>query len=174
MKQQLLLLEDVQGLGRSGDVVEGAKPGFIRNFLLPQKKAVIADKQTLKMQTRLKEEREKRAAVDRKQAEEFAAKIKDFVLKTTAKVDPEGKMYGSVTSLDISRMMQERGYELDRKNIALPHPIKSLGTHTIELKLKEGVPGSFNLEVEPEGGPLPTKKRTEEKPSATDESASEG
>ena len=61
MKQQLLLLEDVDGLGRSGDVVT-AKPGFSRNFLLPQSKAVIADKRTLKVQARLKAEREKRAS----------------------------------------------------------------------------------------------------------------
>src|ERR1700722_13920807 len=115
MRQQLLLLEDVDGLGRSGDVVT-AKPGFIRNFLLPQKKAVIADKRTLKMQTRLQEEREKRASVDRTEAEQFAEKMKDLVLTTVVKVDPEGKMYGSVTTTDVARMLQEKGYAIDRKS----------------------------------------------------------
>ena len=68
MKQSLLLLKDVDGLGRSGEVVS-AKPGFVRNFLLPQKHAVIADKHTLKMQARLQEERARHAEVDRKEAE---------------------------------------------------------------------------------------------------------
>ncbi len=165
MKQNLLLLEDVDGLGRSGDVVT-AKPGFIRNFLLPQKKAVIADKQTLKMQARLKEEREKRAAVDRKEAEELAAKFAELVLSTEVKIDPDGKMYGSVTTLDIARLLQENGYAIERKNVLLAHPIKTMGVHSIELKLKEGVPATFKLEVTPEGGALPTKEVApkEEKP----------
>lgn len=157
MKQSLLLLEDVDGLGRSGDVVT-AKPGFIRNFLLPQKKAVIADKQTLKMQARLKEERAKRAAVDRKESEEFAAKLTGMEISIEVKIDPEGKMYGSVTTLDISRLLQERGYGIERRQVLLPQPIKNLGRHTINLRLKENVPATFVLEVTPEGGPLPVKE----------------
>lgn len=157
MKQQLLLLDDVDGLGRSGDVVT-AKPGFIRNFLLPQKRAVIADKHTLKMQARLKEEREKKAVVDRKEAQEFADQIKDLVLITEVKVDPEGKLYGSVSTLDISRLLKEKGYPIERKNVLIAQPLKALGSHTINLRLKEGVPASFTLEIQPEGGPLPVKK----------------
>lgn len=156
MKQQLLLLEDVDGLGRSGDIVT-AKPGFVRNFLLPQKKALIADKRTLKMQARLKEEREKRAAVDRNEAEAFAEQIKAFVLVTTVKVDPDGKMYGSVTSLDIARLLQEKGHKIDRKSIILPQPLKTIGAHTVNLRLKEGVPATFTLDIQPEGGLLSQK-----------------
>lgn len=157
MKQQLLLIEDVHGLGRSGDLVT-AKPGYTRNFLLPKKKAVIADKQTLKMQTRLKEEREKQAAVDRKASEELADKLAKVVISTEVKIDPEGKMYGSVTTLDIAKLLQEQGYQIDRKSIVLAHPIKILGTHTVTIKLKEGVPATFTLEVQPEGGALPKKE----------------
>ncbi len=155
MKQQLLLLDDVDGLGRSGDIVT-AKPGFIRNFLLPQKKALIADKNTLKMQTRLKEEREKRAAVDRKESEALALKLNEIVISTEVNIDSVGKMYGSVTSLDIARLLQAEGHPIERKQIVMPHPIKNLGEHTIELKLKEGVPASFKLTITPEGGVLPT------------------
>lgn len=156
MKQQLLLLEDVDGLGRSGDVVT-AKPGFIRNFLLPQKKAVTADKRTLKMQARLQEEREKKTIIDRGESERLAEKIKGLVITTEVKVDPEGKMYGSVSTLDIARLLQEKGYTLERKSILILQPLKTLGTHTINLRLKEGVPAEFTLEIQPEGGPLPTK-----------------
>lgn len=157
MRQQLLLLEDVDGLGRSGDVVT-ARPGFIRNFLLPQKKAVPADKQTLKMQARLQEEREKRAAIDRKEAEVLAEQIKTLVLTTEVKVDPDGKMYGSVSTLEIARLLQGKGYQIDRKSVLLAQAIKTLGTHTVNLRLKEGVPATFTLDVQPEGGHLPTKK----------------
>jgi large subunit ribosomal protein L9 len=157
MKQQLLLLEDIDGLGRSGDVVS-AKAGFIRNFLLPQKKAVVADKHTLKMQARLKEEREKRAAIDRKDSEALADKLKEVVLRTEVKTDPDGKMYGSVSSLDITRLLKEKGYALERKNVQLLQPIKTIGRHTIQLKLKEGVPATFLLEIEPEGGVLAPKQ----------------
>lgn len=149
MKQQLLLLEDVDGLGRSGDIVS-AKPGFTRNFLLPQKKAVIADKRTLRMQVRLKEERLKKAAVDRQESESMAAKLAGLILDIEVKVDPEGKMYGSVTMLDIARLLQENGYEIERKNVVLPQPIKMPGTYQIQLKLKEGVTAAFTLEIKPE------------------------
>ncbi len=160
MKQQLLLLEDVDGLGRSGDVVT-AKPGFIRNFLLPQKKALVADKRTLKMQTRLKEEREKRALVDKGEAEKFAASIKDLVIATEVKVDPDGKMYGSVTTIDIARLLQSKGYGIERKNVLIQQPLKSLGVHTVNLRLKEGVLASFSLDIQPEGGPIAPKQQPE-------------
>lgn len=156
MKQQLLLLEDVDGLGRSGDLVT-AKPGFTRNFLLPQKKALLADKHTVKMQARLQEERAKKAAVDRKDAEGLAERLKEVVIKTEAKIDPDGKMYGSVTSLEIARMLQEKEFPIERRHVQLPHPIKNLGIHTVELRLNEGVPAFFRLEIEPEGGILPQK-----------------
>ena len=67
-------------------------------------------------------------------------------------------MYGSVTTLDIAKLMQAEGHAIERRNVVLAHPIKTLGKHTIELKLKEGVPASFMLEVLPEGGPLPVQE----------------
>lgn len=153
MKQQLLLLEDVDGLGRCGEVVT-AKPGFVRNFLLPQQKALVADKHTLKLQTRLKEEREKLALVDRAESEKFAASLQGLTISTEVKVDTEGRMYGSVTSVDIVRLLQAKGFPLERKNVVLLQPLKKLGTHTVNLKLKEGVLGTFILEITPEGGPF--------------------
>jgi large subunit ribosomal protein L9 len=146
MKQQLLLLEDVEGLGRAGDVVN-AKRGYIRNFLLPQMRAVIADVQTLKMQTRIKEERQKRAVIDKQESEELASRLKDFVLVTEVKVDPEGKMYGSVSALDIARMLQEMGYPVERRYVQLPQAIKTIGRHPIRLKLKETVMAEIALDV---------------------------
>jgi large subunit ribosomal protein L9 len=146
MRNQLLLLEDVEDLGRSGDVVS-VKPGYSRNFLLPKKKAVIAGKFTLRMQTKLKEERAKRAEVDRKDAEELAHKIEGMVLSIEVKVDPDGHMYGSVSVLDIVHLFANEGIVIERRNVLLPHPIKTLGIHPIHLKLKEGIPAHMTLKV---------------------------
>ncbi len=160
MQNQLLLIEDVDNLGRSGDVVS-TKPGYARNFLLPQKKALIADKFTLRMQAKLKEERAKRAVVDRKEAEELAQQIVGKEFSIVVKVDPDGRMYGSVSSQDIVKMLSDQGFVVERKSVVLTHPIKQLGVHSIQLKLKEGVPANISLSIVSDK-PLAVKKAVEE------------
>jgi len=151
MKQQLLLLEDVEGLGRSGEVVS-VKPGYMRNFLLPQQKAVVAQKHTLRMQKKLQEERAKLALVDKAESEELAKKIEGLSLTTEVKVDQEGNMYGSVGPVDVVAILGKEGITIERKFVLLPRPIRELGPYTINLKLKEGIPASFKLKVLGEGG----------------------
>lgn len=146
MQNQLLLLEDVDNLGRSGEVVT-VKPGYARNFLIPQKKAVIADKFTLRLQARLKEEREKKAVIDKVEAEKVAQELSLIELNTEVKVDAEGRMYGSVTATDLVKICEKQGLSIEKKNIILVHPIKALGVYTIQLKLKEGVIASLRLNV---------------------------
>ena len=146
-KTQLLLLEDVTNLGRKGELAS-AKPGFVRNFLLPLKKAVIADKRTIRMQEMLRKEREVQAAEDKKDSEAFAARLKDKTLTITMKNDTQGHLYGSVASIDIVKILDEQeGIKLERKNVILPKPIKTLGVYDIQLKLKEDVPATFKLKV---------------------------
>ena len=135
MQHQLLLLEDVEDIGRSGELVK-VKPGFARNFLLPQKKAVVADKFTLRMQARLQKERSERAEIDRKASEETSQKLEGMVLTVEVKVDPDGRMYGSVNASDIARLLEEQGISLERRNVELTAPIKALGVYPIRLKLK--------------------------------------
>lgn len=161
-KRQLLLLQDVDGLGRSGDVVS-AKPGYVRNFLLPQKKAVIADKHTLLLQADLKEKRAQRAIVDKKEAEGFALKLAECTLVSKVQVNPDGKMYGSVAAVEIAKLLQERGFDLKPQNILLTYPIKTLGRHIISLKLKEGVTAKVNLDIEQEGVVNVFEEKKEEK-----------
>lgn len=146
MQNQLLLLDDVENVGRSGDVV-AVRPGFARNFLLPQKKAVVADKFTLRLQARLKEERAKRAESDKKESLVLAERIAPMELSLVAKVDPDGHMYGSVAATDIVKLFEKEGITLDRKNIVLQHAIKELGVHQVQLKLKEGVPATVSLKI---------------------------
>ncbi len=150
MKRQLLLLEDVDSLGKKGEIVT-AKPGYMRNFLLPQGLAVVATANMLRKQERLRSERAKRAVVDRKESEEFALRIEGTVLETRVKVDPEGHMYGSVSAADIAGLLQEQGLQIERKAVQVTKPIKETGTHQIALKLKEGVTATFQLKIIPEG-----------------------
>ncbi|MCB1134713.1 MAG: 50S ribosomal protein L9 [Chlamydiia bacterium] len=149
--QKLLLIEDVEGLGRSGDVVT-AKPGFVRNYLLPKGKAKIADANTLRMQARLQEERRKRAAEDRKASEAIRELLDGKTYVTEVKVDHDGHMYGSVSTLDIVRIVHEHdNVELEKRFVQLPHGIKTTGVHRIDLRLKEDVVAHIIVKVVPEG-----------------------
>jgi large subunit ribosomal protein L9 len=150
MKQQLLLLEDVDSLGKKGEIVT-AKPGFVRNFLIPQGFAVTANSNTLKKQERLREERAKQAEVDSKESLALAAQVESAALEIRVKVDPEGHMYGSVSASDIAQLFQLQGLAVEKKYIQLTRPIKETGVHKISLKLKEGVPAVCQLSIIPEG-----------------------
>lgn len=164
MRQNLLLLEDVQDLGRSGEIAS-VKAGYARNYLLPQKKAVIAGEHTLRMQKRLQEDRAKQAVLDKKEAEALAKVMELITLETSVKVDPEGKMYGSVSQQDIVNLLEPHGIKLDKRTVILKHPIKETGTFTISFRLKEGVEAFCKLNILPEGGKLPlpkTKSKIEE------------
>jgi large subunit ribosomal protein L9 len=149
-KSKLLLIRDVEDLGRSGDVVSVA-PGYARNYLLPGRRAVIADAGTLKMQAKLQEETKKRVIVEKKEAEELASKMEGMVISTHVKVDHEGHMYGSVSSGDIAALIADQhGFNLEKRNIQLKHAIKEVGVFEIPIKLKEGVMSGVTVKIIPE------------------------
>lgn len=166
MRQNLLLLEDVPDLGKSGEIAS-VRPGYARNYLLPQKKAVIAGEHTLRMQKRLQEERAKRAVLDKQESEALAKVMELIKLETHAKVDPEGKMYGSVTHQDIVNLLEPHGIKLDKKTVMLKHPIKETGSYDISFKLKEGVEATCKLEIIPEGGKKEEPKKASSKKAET-------
>lgn len=150
VKTKLLLLEDVINLGKKGELAS-AKPGFTRNYLLPQKKAVIADKRTIRMQEQLLKERAEQAAQDKKDGEALAKKLKEKTLKTKVKNDSQGHLYGSVTAADIVKILEiEEGISIDRKSVVLAKPFKMVGIYDVHLRLKEDVPASFKLKIEGE------------------------
>ena len=150
MKQQLLLLQDVDSLGKKGEIVT-AKPGYMRNFLLPKGFAVVASPNTLRKQERLRQERAKQAVIDRQESEELALQIEGTTLEISVKVDPEGHMYGSVSASDIANLFKEKSIPVERKAIQLTKPIKTTGTHKITIKLKEGIIVTPELAILPEG-----------------------
>lgn len=161
MATKLLLIEDVEDLGRSGDIVS-VRPGYSRNFLLPQGLAVIADKNTLRMQARLQEERKQKAISDRQEADKTANALEGVTLTTIVKTDHEGHMYGSVSAHDVVELLQKQtGIVLEKRAVNLKHAIKVLGSHTIDIKLKEGVTASIILNIEPEDAKFAVKKEKE-------------
>lgn len=177
-KQRLLLVDDVDDLGRKGEIVE-VKNGFARNFLLPQRKATFATKHTLRMQTRLQEERAKKATEDRSEAELLSKKIDKIPSITLdVNVDPEGKLYGSVSTQDISSAIKaEFDLDIERKHIKLAKPIKETGTYDISIVLNEGVESKITLIVKGEGQviravPAPVVEEIKEENSDTDKPAS--
>ncbi|NGX63603.1 MAG: 50S ribosomal protein L9 [Candidatus Anoxychlamydiales bacterium] len=164
-KQKLLLLKDVEDLGKSGDVV-AVKPGFARNFLLPKKCAMYADPNTLKMQDRLKKERAIISAEEKKEAVALAKLIEPMTLSITVKADPDGKMFGSVSAQDIATLFEDHKIKLTKKNILLKKPIKEVGTFEIPIKLKEDVETKVTLTIIPEKTKkeaIETEKTKEEK-----------
>lgn len=146
MAIEVLLIEDVTDLGRSGQVHRVA-PGFARNFLIPKGFAVIADRNTLRKQERLSAERTKRAEADRAESEKLVGEVADVSLSTVVKVDPHGQMYGSVTAADVQKLFEQAGHLVERRFIVLAHPIKTTGSHSFTLRLKEGVECTCKIDV---------------------------
>lgn len=150
---KLLLVKDVEDLGRSGQIVS-VKPGYARNKLLPSGLAVLADKKALRMQARLQEQRSQKALADKADSEQLKTKLEEFATLTKiVKVDHEGNMYGSVTAHDIVTLLQEQAsIEVEKRFVQLKHPLKKTGSFDIHLKLNEGVTADIKLNIEPEQG----------------------
>jgi large subunit ribosomal protein L9 len=141
---EVILLEDVPSLGQVGDLVRVAD-GYARNFLLPRKKAVRATSKKLKAL-----EHEKRLVQDRleksvRDAERLAKRLEDYSCTIAKSVGESGKLFGAVTSMEIEQNLQENGFQIERKNILLEEPIKSLGIYTVPVKLNPDV--TTNLKV---------------------------
>jgi large subunit ribosomal protein L9 len=146
-KTKWLLLQDVFNLGRSGEIIT-CKPGYARNFLEPQGKVIRADKNTLRLQEKLQQERVLRSHADKKEAEELAALLKGVVLETTVKSDKGGHLYGSVASQDVAHLLEAlKGVKLNKKAFLIRKPIKQVGTYTIDIALNEGVSVKVQLKV---------------------------
>lgn len=146
---EVILREDVPHLGHIGDVVK-VKPGFARNYLLPRGLAVVADRRNL---NRL--EHERRVASEKREralraAQMLAAKLSATRLVVKARAGAEGKLFGSVTNIDVERGLAERGIEVDRRRIRLEEPIKSLGEHQVTVHLDVGVDAVVTVAVEAE------------------------
>jgi len=136
---QVILLQKVANLGNIGDRVK-VKPGFGRNFLLPTGKATLATPDNVAKFEARRAELEKLARAELQSAEERAAALKDFKLTITAKAGTEGKLFGSIGTVDIAEAVSKAGFKLQRSEVRMPNgPLRMLGEHQVELHLHADV-----------------------------------
>jgi large subunit ribosomal protein L9 len=143
---QVILLEDVPSLGKAGDQVK-VSDGYGRNYLIPQKKAILATEKNLKVLEHQKRLVQQRMGKTKKDAEQMALQIEGLSCTFTKAVGESGKLFGSVTSMEIESYLKESGIEVDRKKIVLEEPIKNLGAFIVPIKLHPEVTAQLKVWV---------------------------
>lgn len=153
---QVILSEDVHALGDAGDIVS-VKPGYARNYLIPQGKAMIATAE------RVNEVEHQKRVINEKLAKEFSdlkavkEKLHGMKLETVAQAGEEGKLFGSVTAANLSELIAGQGLEIDKRKIQLAEPIKTVGEHTVNVRLRSDVMADLKVTVLAATAPPPTE-----------------
>lgn len=148
---RVLLREDVNDLGRMGDIVDVAE-GYARNYLLPKRLAMPATPGNLRTLEHRRRVWALKEAQETEAAREMAARLGELGLSITKKAGESGTLYGSVTTTEIAELLAAKGIDIDRRRIVLQEPIKSLGSHEVSVKLYREVSGAIQLEVVNEPG----------------------
>lgn len=144
---KVILLQDIRGKGKKGQMIE-ASDGYARNYLLPRKMAIEATADninTMKMNDKAKAEQ---MAREKAQAQEFADKLKEITVEITAKSGNGGRLFGSITSAEVSEALKaQHGIAIDKKKIVQDEPIKSFGTFTLKAKLGYEITANISVHV---------------------------
>lgn len=143
---KVILIENVPSLGKAGDLALVAE-GYGRNFLIPKKLALEATPANLRHLEQQKESFLQKATKEKQKALELAARIEQLPCTLARPVGESEKLFGSVTTLDLSKYLQEQGLSIDRRKIHMPNPIKSLGSYTVALKLHPEVTAQLKVNV---------------------------
>ena len=143
---EILLVEHINNLGSEGDVVK-VRPGYARNYLLPQKKAVPLNHANKKRLDALKVSRAARETDELQKSQEIATKLKETKIAVAVKTGAGGKLFGSVTVNHILEKLNERGFIFDKKHITSFSPIKELGIRKISISLHKDVEAEVEVEV---------------------------
>ena len=146
---KVILKEDVQNLGQQGDVVE-VKSGYARNYLMPQKLAILFTKQQKKSIDEAKIVEERKLEREKDQLESILKQVEDLSLSLKMQSEEDSKLFGSVTKLDIVKLLEENGITIDKKYVDLSSPIKTLGEHKVNIMFTKEMSASFTLTVEKE------------------------
>jgi large subunit ribosomal protein L9 len=141
---EIILKEDVQNLGRALELVK-VKTGYAHNFLFPRGMAVLATLSAKKQVAADREKIEERHRQEKKVFQAQADKMKDLSLTIAAKVSDGEKLYGSIQASDISAKLKDAGYDIDKRNVLLAEPIKSLGMYTLKIQLHKDVETKIKL-----------------------------
>jgi large subunit ribosomal protein L9 len=143
---EVILREDIQTLGRAGEMVR-VKPGYARNYLLPQGLAYEAtegNKKRIAAETRA---RTSKNEAERSEAQRVAATLSGVTLKLSGKAGEEGKLFGSITAQDIADALERQGHVVDKRRIELEHPIKTVGEHGVSVRLHPEVNADVRVSV---------------------------
>lgn len=143
---KVILREDVVSLGHAGDVVT-VKPGHAFNFLLPRGKAILASEGRLKELEHHKRVVSEQIARERKQLDAARDRLEQVTLEIAAQAGEEGRLFGSVTAIQIAELLAARGHEVDRRKIQLDEPIKALGDHEVPIRLHREVIARVKVKV---------------------------
>jgi len=143
---KVILLEDIPSLGKIGDMVK-VSDGYGRNYLIPKKKAVFATEKNLKALQHEKSLVQQRLGKMKKDAAKMVQEIEKLSCTFAKNVGESGKLFGSVTSMEIEAFLKENGLDVDRKKILLEEPIKNLGMYTVAIKLQPEVTAHLKVWV---------------------------
>ena len=143
---KLILTQEVTGLGAPGDVVE-VKDGYGRNYLVPRGLGIVWTRGGEKTIESIKKARDSRAVRDADHAAEVKAKLEGSTFQVKVRAGEGGRLFGAVTTGDIASAITEAGAEVDKRTIVLGNPIKSLGAHTVTVKVHDEVEAQVNLNV---------------------------
>ena len=143
---KVILLKDIEALGSAGEVVE-VKNGYGRNFLIPRNEALVATTANMVQFESRRKQQETLAERDRRAAEALAKKLETESITAQVKVGEEDRLFGSVTAQNIAELLDEKGYEIDRRAIHLEDPIRELGVYNIDVRLHPEVAAAVKLWV---------------------------
>ncbi len=146
---KVILRKDIEDLGWEGDVVDVAR-GYARNYLIPRGLALEASDRHIKMFEQMKRKIEVRKLKAREEAEQFKDRLAEMTVAISQKAGEEGKLYGSVTSMDVAAEMEKQGVVVDRRKILLDKPIKTVGEYEVPVKIYQEVSGRIKVVVSPE------------------------
>jgi len=149
MQIEVILREDVKDLGRAGALVR-VKPGYARNYLLPRGLAYEATDGNKRRIENEQRARSVRLAAEKDDATALATKLSAVRLTLRAKAGEGEKLFGSITAADLAAALAKAGFIIDKRKIDLDHPLKTLGNHTVPVRLHPDVPAEFSVTVEPE------------------------
>ena len=146
---KVFLTQDLDNLGRAGALVD-VKPGYGRNYLLPRNLAVLATAKNIRQLDHQKAGILARASKDKQNMTAMAQRLSTIEVKFNRKVGEQNKLFGSVTSKDVHEQLAAQGYQIERRQVHLPDPLKELGTHEVEVKLHAEVTAKVKVTVEAE------------------------
>jgi len=143
---KVILKDDVKNMGNMGQIIEVAD-GYARNYLVPRGLAVEANTKNIKSLEHQKRVIQEKVKKIRNEAQELSNKITTMSIVIKAKAGEEGKLFGSVTTMDIAESLKNEGMEIDKKKISLDEPIKRLGSYTVNIKVHPEVTTQVSLQV---------------------------